>query len=164
MQPPAPPAARALRASPHLTHCKSQMSKPGREHDDSQENGKRPALSCFRAGYAVGGPVDAEGEVGSLLWLLAVPQTLRGPSKPASSFGEQGYTSAALPPPPTDPALSAPSAGMWAPPRKPAPLSPPLSSLFSLPCSFHSLPQLAFRWDTGGHFLFFFPNNSRSLL
>ena len=78
MQPPAPPAARALRAGPHLTHCKSQMSKPGREHDDSQENGKRPALSCFRAGYAVGGPVGAEGEVGSLLWLLAVPQTLRG--------------------------------------------------------------------------------------
>lgn len=164
MRPPAPPAARALRAGPHLTHCKSQMSTPGREHDDSRENGKRPALSCFRAGYSRGGPVGAEGEVGSLFgyWLSPKPSgDLPNLLLPLGNRATRQQPCHLLPL--TQPCLHpllgcGPRQGSQHLCLRLCPHSP-LS-----PCSFHSLSQLAFRWDRGGHFLFFFPNNSRSLL
>lgn len=91
-----------------------------------------------------------------MLWLLAVPQALRGRSEPVSCSEEQRSMPAAHPPPPVIQGLSAPSAGTWAPPRKPALLSPCLRS--SLPCSFHSLPS----WPSDGteadfFFCFFSP-------
>ena len=108
-------------------------------------------LAITRGGQWVAS-FGAEGEVGSLLWFLAVPQALRGSSEPVSCSEKQGSMPAARPPLPVTQGPSAPSAGTWGLPRKPAPLSLRLllSPLF-LPLS----SQLAFRWDRGRFFYLF---------
>ena len=47
IQAPAPPSARALRASSHPTRRMSQVGKLARGNKDSQENGNHWALFCF---------------------------------------------------------------------------------------------------------------------
>lgn len=114
-----------------------------------QEDSKGPAFCCFTPQGQQAAHLGTWEEVEALLGFSP-----RRPPQTHSSSGDRATCQRPCYLLPATQALPAPSAGIWAPPRKPVPVS------LSGPCPHFSLPffplSSALRWDRGRYFCFCF--------